>query len=418
MHAVKFRPLIGALAMCLATCAHAEITLVTDFEGGSAKVVAIDQGAKSIRIMPGGDPARGWPCWWYLRVEGLSAGDEVTLEVEPSDARLPATKTRPEKLLSADNSQPDRAHWSTNGKTWQHTQPGRKIDGGTAYAITSPGKRLWLAWGPPFTPQDSAALLKSLAAGKSGAEVFELSRSDDGRPCLALRLKEGNLPDEKRLAVWLQARQHAWECGGSWVCFGAAEWLAGDDPAARALRETCEIVFVPIVDVDNTATGNGGKECVPQDHNRDWSDKPYHAEVAAVQQQLARYAAEHRLALFVDMHVPGAGNKAPFYFAPHDDLLSELGRRNLDRFFTTSRGEFKGPLGIVADKLRTNGPSYDPLWQQISINWVAAHGNTFTVAVTLETPWNTPHSTSAGYQTVGRDLAQTIEKYLRDDPRK
>lgn len=223
MHSLKFRPLIGALAMCLATSAQADITVVTDFEGGSAKVVAIDQGAKSIRIMPGGDPARGWPCWWYLRVQGLSAGDEVTLEVEPSDAPLPATKTRPEKLLSADNSQPNRAHWSTDEKTWQHTEPGRKIDGGTAYAITSPGKQLWLAWGPSFTPRDSAALLKSLAAGKSWAEVFELSRSDDDRPCLALRLKEGNLPDEKRLAVWLQARQHAWECGGSWVCFNAAE---------------------------------------------------------------------------------------------------------------------------------------------------------------------------------------------------
>ena len=100
---------------------------------------------------------------------------------------------------------------------------------------------------------------------------------------------------------------------------------------------------------------------MPQDHNRDWSDTPYHAEVTAAQQLLARYAAV---------------------------------------------------------KPRTNGPSYDRLWQQISINWVAAHGNPFTVSVTLETPWNTPYSTSAGYRVVGRDLAQTIEKFLRDDPRK
>ena len=40
------------------------------------------------------------------------------------------------------------------------------------------------------------------------------------------------------------------------------------------------------------------------------------------------------------------------------------------------------------------------------------------VAVTLETAWNTPDSTTDGYRTLGRQLAQAIEKYLRDDVRK
>ena len=35
-----------------------------------------------------------------------------------------------------------------------------------------------------------------------------------------------------------------------------------------------EIVLVPIMDIDNAATGNGGKDALPQDHNRDWSDQP------------------------------------------------------------------------------------------------------------------------------------------------
>jgi hypothetical protein len=193
--------------------------------------------------------------------------------------------------------------------------------------------------------------------------------------------------------------------------------MAGDDPRAKSLREKCEITIVPIMDIDNTTVGNGGKEGEPQDHNRDWKDDPFHAEVAAAQKEIARLTKENRLALFIDLHNPGPSDSQPFYFVSPDDLLSDLGRRNLDRFFTISRGEITGPLGL-ADKTRPSGSSYDPLWKQISKNWVVTHGTPFAVAVTLETTWNSPHSTTDGYQTVGRQLGQSIEKYLRDEPRK
>ena len=40
----------------------------------------------------------------------------------------------------------------------------------------------------------------------------------------------------KRYGVWIQARQHAWETGGSWVSRGLIEWLVSDDPRAETLR--------------------------------------------------------------------------------------------------------------------------------------------------------------------------------------
>ena len=44
--------------------ARAELTVRTDFAGGSARLVTdIDQENKIIRIRPGGNPSRGWPCW-------------------------------------------------------------------------------------------------------------------------------------------------------------------------------------------------------------------------------------------------------------------------------------------------------------------------------------------------------------------
>jgi hypothetical protein len=36
------------------------------------------------------------------------------------------------------------------------------------------------------------------------------------------------------------------------------------------------------------------------------------------------------------------------------------------------------------------------------------------VAVTLETSWNTPHSTTTGYRTVGKQLGLAVERYSRE----
>lgn len=405
------------LLVWLAADAQAEITVSTDFEGASARVHAVDQATKTVRISPAGDPARGWPCWWYLRVDGLAPGERLTLELAPNEAPLVGPSKNRGKPLAPGWSQPQRAAISSDGKGWRQSEPGLAQGNRMLYAIPSEGESLWVAWGPPFTPQDSASLVESLAKDCRGGEAFELCKSNGGRACPALVLKEGDMPDRDRHGIWLQARQHAWESGASWVCRGLAEWLASDDARARSLRERTEITIVPIMDIDSTATGNGGKEAIPQDHNRDWTDRPHHAEVAAAQKHLLRLAGEKRLALFIDLHNPGPSDRQPFFYCCPDETLTDVGKRNLDRFLTICRGELHGPLAL-ADRPRTSGASYDPLWKQMSKNWVAAHAPPHAVAVTLETAWNTPDSTTDGYRTLGRQLGQAIEKYLRDDVRK
>ncbi len=409
--AIALTVLIPTLTCC------AELVVSTDFEGASAKVLSVDQATKTVRIAPGGDANRGWPCWWYLRVDGLAKGDKLTLEVVPSDLVLVGPGKNRGKTLSAGWSQPQRASISTDGKTWRQSEHGETRDGAMRYVVDSHGESLWLAWGPPFTPHDAKQLCESLASQCRGVEAIRLCQSNGDRHCPALRVADGSLETEKRHGIWIQARQHAWESGSSWVCRGLAEWLCEDDARARRLREACEITLVPIMDIDNVATGNGGKEGLPQDHNRDWTDQPHYAEVAAAQKHLKQLADEKRLALFVDLHNPSPTDKQPFFYTCPDDSLSDVGRRNLDRFLTICRGEMNGPLPLI-DKPRTSGASYDPLWKQMSKNWVADRAPPHAIAVTLETAWNTEGSTTDGYRTVGRQLGQAIEKYLRDDVRK
>lgn len=178
------------------------------------------------------------------------------------------------------------------------------------------------------------------------------------------------------------------------------------------MRAHAEVFIVPVIDVDNVATGNGGKEENPRDHNRDWDDKPLYPEVAAAQQHLRELAREDRLDVFLDLHNPAAGDLRPFFFGGPADLLVDVTRASRDRFLSMAHTRISGPL-VLEEKIHETGPKYHPLWNQISDVWVTNHGNRHTVAACLETPWNTPHSTTDGYLNVGRQLGAAVADYLR-----
>ena len=51
-------------------------------------------------------------------------------------------------------------------------------------------------------------------------------------------------------------------------------------------------------------TGNGGKDALPQDHNRDWSAEPHWNEIIAAQRQVGGLIEEGRMDVFLDLHNP------------------------------------------------------------------------------------------------------------------
>lgn len=55
---------------------------------------------------------------------------------------------------------------------------------------------------------------------------------------------------------------------------------------AAWLGQHADVFIIPVIDVDNTATGNGGKNALPHDHNRDWCPKPHWNETIAAQRQV------------------------------------------------------------------------------------------------------------------------------------
>ena len=285
------------------------------------------------------------------------------------------------------------------------------------YTLKPEAASVFVAWGPPYTPETATQFFREMSEKSPHAKMMELCRSREGRAVPMLHVQEGDRPKEKRFGVWVEARQHAWESGSSWVAQGFAEWLLSADPDAAWLRQHAEIFIVPIMDVDNVATGNGGKDAEPHDHNRDWSDQPHWNEVIAAKKRVTDLIKEGRMDVFLDLHNPAPFDPT-FFYALTPELLKEPMVTLRDRFIAIAYGRISKikPMIPMSNKPKVIGASYHPLWRHISSNWVCMNGNPHTVGLCLETIWNYPNSTTEGYRAVGKSLAASVREFLGEQP--
>jgi len=404
----------GILLSCSTSApgADLELRVSSDFPGGSAQVLNIDQANNTVRITPAGDPKRGWPCWWYCRLDGVDTNKPVILEVVANQARVQTDDAGKTRNLPANWSLPAQAVFSTDGTIWEHTDKGERQGNQSRYHIHTASTRLWLAWGPPFTLQDADQLIQEACHLCPGAKSFVLAHTREGRPVPGIRLAQPSAPDRARFSVWIQARQHAWESGSSWVARGFVEWLVSTDPAAESLRRKADIVVIPIVDVDNVELGQGGKDQMPHDQDRDWGSTPCFPEVRAGMEKLSTLARADRLDLFLDLHNPAYSARTVEFYIPPVALLLPERVTNEDNFLRIVREQMNGAIAYTGN-IGPNGKAYDPAVNKTVDAWVAAQSPPHTVSLTMETPWNTSASTPGGYLKVGEQLGRCIDLYLQ-----
>lgn len=393
--------------LVLSVSAHAEIRVSTDFEGGNAEVVSLDQATKTLRIMPKLHEGRGWPCWWYFKLEGLTPGEAITLEVQAQ------TKPFRESLvLSANWCQPKHAWLSSDGETWSPSQAGAlSTEKVMRYQLTPSNESLRIAWGPPFVPADAENLLAEIAEKLPEAKRFELAKTRDGRPVNGIRIGDENAPQQ----LWAGSRQHAWEAGGSQVGRGFIRWYASDE--AAALRAKTCLHYIPIMDVDNAAIGAGGKEAVPRDHNRDWAAEPIYPEVAAAQKMIREIHSKHGLDVFIDLHNPGASDPI-FFFGPFAfERMTGIQQRNYQRWMELAAANITEPMPVQPKYRFATYVTTDEERGRMSSGWVRANTGDSTISITLETGWNSPLMSVEGYSKVGAGLGKTLAAYFDENPR-
>lgn len=396
----------------LASGAGLPLQVSSDFPGGSAKVLKLDAAANTIRITPAGDPRRGWPCWWYFRLDNVDTNTPLILEVIANQGAVRDGDTDNTRNLPAAYSLPDYAACSTDGTNWGSTTRGEKHGDRSIYRINSSTSTLWLAWGPPFTLKEASQLIQETCARCPDAKSFVLAHTRGGRPVPGVRISSPGATNSPRFTVWIQARQHAWESGSSWVARGFVEWLVSNDPAAESLRAKADIVIIPVMDMDSVETGQGGKQQYPHDQDRDWGSAPYFPEVAAGMEQLSALAKADRLDLFLDLHNPGySARDIDFYiasvpFRQQQRVANENQFLKIVQAQMTRSIKFNGRLGPV-------GQTYDPAVNKAVDAWVAAQTRPHVVSLTMEIPWNIPAATASGYLQVGEQLGRSIDLYLQ-----
>ncbi len=387
---------------------HAEVRVITDFEGGNAEVVKLDQATKTLRIMPELREGRGWPCWWFFKLEGLTVGEEFTLEVQAQTKPF-----RDKTVLAAAWCQPKQAWISVDGTTWKPSAKGTlSAEKVMSYTIKAEATQMSLAWGPPFVPSDADKLLTDIAAKLPEAKRFELAKTRGGRPVHGIRIGDENASHQ----VWIGSRQHAWEAGGSQVGRGFITWYASDE--AKALRAKTCLHYIPIMDVDNAAIGAGGKEAIPRDHNRDWAAEPVYPEVAAAQRMIRDIHAKHGLDVFIDLHNPGSDDPI-FFFGPFAfERMTGIQQRNYQRWIDLAAASIIEPLKVQPKYRFANYVKTDEERGRMSSGWVRANAGDYTISVTLETGWNSPLMSVAGYGKVGAGLGRALSAYIGENPRR
>ncbi len=396
----------------IALGADEQLQVSSDFPGGSAKVLKLDPASNTVGITPAGDPKRGWPCWWYFRLDHVDPGKPVVLEVTANQGMVRNGDNDQTRKLPAAYSLPEYAAYSTDGTNWEHTGRGEKQGARSIYRFNASTSTLWLAWGPPFTLKDANQLIQKTCDLCPYAKSFVLAHTRGNRPVPGVRLSQPGAATGPRFTVWVQARQHAWESGSSWVARGLLEWLVSNDPAAASLRGKADLVIIPVMDMDSVETGQGGKEQIPHDQDEDWHPNPYFPEVAAGMKSLYALAKADRLDLLLDLHNPGySARDIDFYIAP-TPLLPPERVANEQNFFDLVKEQMTGAIKFNG-RIGPDSDSYDPAMNKCVDAWVAAQSQPHVVSLTMEIPWNLSASTAAGYLQVGAQLGRSIDRYLQ-----
>ena len=130
---------------------------------------------------------------------------------------------------------------------------------------------VWIAHQPPYTPRRLARLLEQVDRCED-ARIEVIGKTAMGRDLHLVTVTAADVDDRDKATVWLQARQHAWESGTSFVMEGALRFITSDDPKARALRRRAVFLFTPMVDPDGCASGQVRFNANGFDVNRHWDE--------------------------------------------------------------------------------------------------------------------------------------------------
>jgi hypothetical protein len=266
--------------------------------------------------------------WFYFRVDG-AAGRELTLTmtdfVGEYNDKPGAVGMQPGIVPVFSEDGVAWRSFDEKAVTWDEKTKELTV------RFKAGADKVWVAHVPPYTWSDLRKLLDEV--GRSPwARVEVIGRSALGREMQMVTVTDWSVPDEGKKVVWLQARQHAWEAGTSYVMEGALKFVTSEDPKAVELRKKCVFRFTPMVDVDGCALGRVRFNANGWDVNRHWGqvdlrDKVFLERMPEIWYAKKAITSAGRIDLMLNLHNTETGE----YLATH--VEEPAVRAMMERFF-------------------------------------------------------------------------------------
>ncbi len=271
---LRFRLVLMVVCACtLASSAVADeptpVRFSTNFEGGSLGTIERNANGTFRCRVKGQQDEHGrnrQASWYFFRMDGVRGQDLVlTLYdfVGEYNGKPGACPMGPDIVPV----------FSEDGENWRSV-PEVSWDDRTKEAtirLRPQGDTVWIAHQPPYTLKRLSRLLEQVDRCDD-ARIEVIGKTVRGRDLHLVTVTDADVPDRDKLTIWLQARQHAWESGTSFVLEGALRFVTSDDPDARSLRRKVVFKFTPMVDPDGVAEGQVRFNANGYDVNRHWDE--------------------------------------------------------------------------------------------------------------------------------------------------
>lgn len=259
----------GLVAAAVSAFVESPVVFNTNFEGGSlGKIEVLADGRIRCAVLGQYDEhgRNRQANWYYFRMDGVR-DREITLTltdfVGEYNGKPGACAMNAETIPVFSD---DDEHWRHfPAMTWDDVKK-------EATLTFRPARdRIWIAHTPPYTHARLLRLLEQVDRSPS-ARVEVIGKTARGRDLHLVTATNFDRPDDGKRTVWLQARQHAWESGTSYVMEGAIRFILSDEAPARDLRDRVVFKFIPMLDPDGCATGKVRFNANGYDVNRHWDE--------------------------------------------------------------------------------------------------------------------------------------------------
>jgi hypothetical protein len=188
--------------------------------------------------------------WWYIRLDGVNSNVPTTLNIEGDGF--------PGKSVVIPVYSYDRINWHRlSPDDIVNTSANEGFYNYTIQKVFDSSSTVWLARYYPYSLSRLEKFLKTLEKNPY-AKVEKIGTSAQGNPINMITITDFKVDDKNKKMIWIHARTHPSETGGSFVIEGLVNHLVSDCNIHCKEADLSKLIFniVPMVNPDGVANGN------------------------------------------------------------------------------------------------------------------------------------------------------------------